>query len=59
MTEPDPVTKELTLTQVHDGVGVDQVLGATGWELRVADELAVTEPPTTGELDALRELTSR
>jgi glutaconate CoA-transferase subunit B len=57
--EPDPTTKELTLTQVHEWVGVDQVRAATGWELRVADAVAVTEPPTAEELDALRELLAR
>jgi glutaconate CoA-transferase subunit B len=57
--EPDPETKELTLTQVHDGVEVDQVLEATGWTLRVADTVTTTAPPTTAELEALRELTSR
>ena len=32
---------------------------ATGWELGVADELRVTEPPTGEELTALRELVAR
>jgi len=27
---PDPVTKELTLTSVHPGVTVEQVVAATG-----------------------------
>jgi glutaconate CoA-transferase subunit B len=57
--EPDPATKELTLMQVHEGVGVAQVREATGWDLRVADTVAVTEPPTAEELDALRELIAR
>jgi glutaconate CoA-transferase subunit B len=57
--EPDAQSKELTLTQVHDGIEVDQVRKATGWELRVADELVVTSPPTDRELSALRELVSR
>jgi len=57
--EPDPVTRELTLTQVHEGIEVDAVLAATGWELRVADEIRVTEPPSGEELTALRELVSR
>jgi len=57
--EPDPETKELMLTRVHPGVSVEQVLEATGWDLRVADELLVTEPPTGEELSALRELLSR
>jgi glutaconate CoA-transferase, subunit B len=54
--EPDPATYELTLTQTHEGVEVDQVREATGWELAVADELQVTESPTDHELEVLREL---
>jgi glutaconate CoA-transferase subunit B len=57
--EPDPKTEELVLTRVHPGVSVEQVLEETGWDLRVADELLVTEPPTDEELSALRELLSR
>ena len=57
--EPDPETKELVLRQLHPGVAVDQVREATGWELRVAAEVRVTEPPTARELEALRELVSR
>jgi acyl CoA:acetate/3-ketoacid CoA transferase beta subunit len=57
--EPDPATKELTLTEVHEGVEIDQVRAATGWALRVADTVTVTERPTAEELGALRELTAR
>jgi glutaconate CoA-transferase, subunit B len=57
--EPDPQTRELELVQLHPGVAVDQVMQATGWELRVAGELAVTKPPTKEELTALRELLNR
>jgi glutaconate CoA-transferase subunit B len=57
--EPDPATRELTLTQVHAGVEIERVRQATGFELRVADAVTVTAPPTTGELDALRELLAR
>jgi glutaconate CoA-transferase, subunit B len=57
--EPDAETKELTLTQVHVGVEVEQVRESTGWPLRVADGVAVTDPPTGEELDALRELAAR
>jgi glutaconate CoA-transferase, subunit B len=57
--EPDPDSKELVLTQLHEGVDADQVRQATGWELLVADELHLTEPPTDEELAALRELLSR
>jgi glutaconate CoA-transferase, subunit B len=55
---PDPETKELTLVSIHPGVDVDQVRDATGWTLRVADEVAVTTPPTRAELDTLRALQS-
>ena len=53
---PDPVTKELVLTEVHPGVTVDRVREATGWELRVADDVHETTPPTQRELAALDEL---
>jgi glutaconate CoA-transferase, subunit B len=50
---------ELELTTMHPGVTVDQVREATGWDLRVADDLATTPEPTDEELDALRELVER
>jgi glutaconate CoA-transferase, subunit B len=59
LLEPDPASKELVLTQVHGGVDAEQVREATGWELKVAPTLRVTEPPTDEELAALRELVSR
>jgi glutaconate CoA-transferase subunit B len=55
----EPRDGELTLTSVHPGVAVEQVREATGWELRVADAVAVTEPPTETELGALEELLAR
>ena len=57
--EPDPETRELVLTHVHPGVTAEQAREATGWELKVADDLATTEPPTDEELAALRELVAR
>jgi len=54
--EPDPVSRELVLTRVHPGVEVADVRAATGWDLKVADEVAVTEPPTDEELTVLRRL---
>ena len=55
---PDPVTKELTLVSVHPGVDVDEVRDATGWDLRLADTVTVTDPPSRAELDVLRALES-
>jgi glutaconate CoA-transferase, subunit B len=60
---PEPVdgvgARELTLTQIHPGVEVDQVRQATGWDLRVAEDPLRTPPATDEELSALRELVNR
>jgi glutaconate CoA-transferase subunit B len=53
---PDPVTCELTLRRTHPGVTLEQVREATGWDLQVAADLAVTDPPTEEELRVLRAL---
>jgi len=53
---PDRVTCELTLTEVHPGIGVDAVRKATGWDLAVADDVGITPPPTDEELEVLRAL---
>ena len=52
----EPRGGELTLTSVHPSVSVDDVRAATGWDLRVADDLCVTEAPSLIELAALRAL---
>jgi glutaconate CoA-transferase subunit B len=57
--EPDPGTRELVLTQLQPGSSIDEAVEATGWPLRVADELGVCEAPTDAELAALRALESR
>jgi acyl CoA:acetate/3-ketoacid CoA transferase beta subunit len=57
--KPDPTTCELTLVATHPGVTVDDVRAATGWPLRVADDVAVTREPSRDELDTLRDLHAR
>lgn len=57
--EPRGEERELTLTSVHPGVDVDQAREATGWDLRVADDLGVTAAPTEAELTALRALEAK
>jgi len=57
--EPDPETKELTLTRLHPGATVDAAREATGWDLAVAETPTTTEAPTADELAALRELIAR
>lgn len=55
----EPRDGELTLTRVHPGSTVDDAREATGWELRVADEVGETAPPTAAELAALRALETK
>lgn len=59
LLEPDPETAELTVTSLHGGVTRERVREATGWDIRFADEVATTAPPTTEELGVLRDLQDR
>ena len=54
--EPDPDDGELVLVGLHPGVTLADVRQNTGWPLRVAKPLPVSEPPAPAELDALRQL---
>jgi glutaconate CoA-transferase subunit B len=56
---PDPVTKELVLTSVHPGVEISQVVEATGWQLKIAAHVSVSEPPSERELSVMRDLQAR
>ncbi len=56
---PDPRTCELVLTALHPGVDVATARERTGWELRVADDLEESAPPSGEELAVLRELVAR
>jgi glutaconate CoA-transferase, subunit B len=55
----EPDGGELALTRVHPGVSPEQARAATGWELRVADDVRETEPPSEAELAALRGLRTK
>lgn len=57
--KPDPETKELTVVSLHPGVTREDVIEATGWEIRFADELESTPEPSARELEVLRELKER
>ena len=52
----DAGSKAMRLEALHPGVKVEQVVENTGFELLMADEIGVTEPPTEHELAVLREL---
>ena len=50
---------ELVLEALHPGVELEQAREATGWDLKVADDLRTTGAPTERELSLLRELKER
>jgi len=54
MLEPDD-NGELVLTALHPGATVEQARENTGWQLKVADSLRTTQPPSAEELRILRE----
>jgi len=55
----EPRDGELTLTGIQPGLKIEDVLAATGWPLRVADDVRELEPPGERELATLRELRAR
>jgi glutaconate CoA-transferase subunit B len=55
----EPRDGELTLTGTHAGVSADDARAATGWDLRVADDLVETDEPSAEELRALRSLRTK
>jgi glutaconate CoA-transferase, subunit B len=57
--EPDPETKEFTVTSIHPGVSRDQIQDATGWQVKYADHVAETELPSAHEIAVLRALYER
>ncbi len=46
---------ELTLTALHPGRTVEEARANTGWDLKVAPDIRITEPPDTETLRILRE----
>ncbi|MCW4150810.1 CoA-transferase subunit beta [Vreelandella janggokensis] len=57
--KPDPATNELVVVSLHPGVSREDVIDATGWEVRFAEQLASTPEPSDNELEILRELKAR
>jgi glutaconate CoA-transferase, subunit B len=57
--EPDPVSKEMTVTSIHPGVTREQIDANTGWRVRYANAVAETPVPRGDELAALREIQAR
>lgn len=46
---------ELILAALHPGSSVAKVKENTGWDLKISDALRLTEPPTSSELQILRD----
>lgn len=59
LMEPDPISRELTVTQLHPGITREQVVKATAWEIRFAEKLKETPAPSDLELETLRDLERR
>jgi glutaconate CoA-transferase, subunit B len=57
--EPDPLSKEMTVTSIHPGVTREQINDNTGWPVRYAATVAATAAPTADELRVLREIYAR
>ena len=55
----EPREGELTLVATHPGVDPRDVQAATGWDLRMDEEVRTTAAPTSDELSALRTLESK
>ena len=48
-------TGEMRLVSLHPGATLDAVRATIGWEVKIADDLAATPPPTPEELRLIRE----
>jgi glutaconate CoA-transferase subunit B len=55
----DPATREFVVASIHPGVARERIRENTGWNVRFADAVSETEPPSALELGALRELNQR
>lgn len=57
--QPDPDTKEFTVTSLHPGVTRDQITETVGWKAKFAEDVIETPAPTPQELEVLRDLHAR
>ena len=52
----DPESREAFLSSFHPGSSIEEILENTPWDLKVAEDVHETEPPTAEELKAIREV---
>ncbi len=57
--EPDPITKEMTVTSMHPSVTRQQVQAGAAWPVKFADDVRETSAATEQELTVLRDLHER
>ena len=50
------VEGEMVLTSIHPACTIEQVRENTGWEVQIADDLRITEAPTSAELRVIRNM---
>jgi glutaconate CoA-transferase, subunit B len=56
---PDPETNEMMVACMHPGATREQIRENTAWDVRFADLVEETTPPTPNELEVLRDLHAR
>lgn len=56
---PEPGSNELVVQALHPGVTRSDVVESTGWDVRFAEHVGTTDPPTSEELEVLRDLHRR
>ncbi|PSL07962.1 CoA-transferase subunit beta [Cecembia rubra] len=56
---PNPESKEFELTSIHPGISIQEIKDNTGWDLKISENLAVTEVPSLEYLHVLRDLQYR
>ena len=59
LMEPDPDTRELTVTALYPGTTAEKITAECGWPVKIAAALAETPAPSETELDVLRALEAR
>jgi len=57
--EPDPVSKEFILTSIHPSVDIEEIKAETAWDLKISENLKITEAPNKYYLETLRDLNAR
>ena len=57
--EPDPESRELVVTSLHEGVTREKVAAATGWPVRFGQTVETIEAASENELAVLRDLERR